>query len=434
MNTSTIGYVFTDDGRIDQDRIVILIWTLDLFFPVFAVLLWKVHNKLESNCRDVFIEYIHHMKALLTWKSILINAALFLFLLFLVEVFFPSRRLKITTHHIEESKSKIYHNGIARHEIVEATATDITGYRREKFQYHVWTDQHGARVDAYPRAYTRSRNLVLVGDSYMFGQHAEYRNSLAGWLEEALDNYNIYNFGVNGSSSFSYDKIIQYFLRKKELQPDHLVVGIMLNLNVGDLPRVMARRTYGAQVYYQGHKMSQAQANQLQKSAWERLLFFANLTMRRYSTIFNILFPRVVSQKFAIQIPPDDAREKFAQYSSLLLENMNRIASQSNVKKEDIIVLYVIHSEEIRMDAEMRKSALAREEAPNDQSVTKSFWNRFKKRLQSEGYVVVDPWDALAEMSENGVLTHATDGHMVSAGYRVLAREVARRIQQLDAP
>ncbi len=297
------------------------------------------------------------------------------------------------------------------------------------FRYRIITDEHGARVGP-GQEHNRPHDLVVLGDSFSFGAHAEYADSLQGVLEASLPNYNIYNFAVSGSHSALYPRQFNYFCQQERVRPDIVVLGIYVDMQIGDLPRRIATSKYGPYKSFRGIAVSPSQYRKLTQSKFEALRFEIKVRSRQYSSIYNILFPPKSLSEFAQSLYPDFRDADLGGYRRALLSSLREIRAASGLTPDRILIWLVPSNHELKHYLE-RDATSALDRRFND--LSREFWTETSEGLQSSGFQVVDPRGAFknAFISRN-VYGFTVDGHLNVEGFAIVAEMILHRLRALD--
>jgi hypothetical protein len=266
----------------------------------------------------------------------------------------------------------------------------------------------------------------MLGDSFSFGAHADYEGTIQGSLEEHYPYYNIWNLSVSGTSSDYYNKILSYYMKKKKIRPDFLVIGLYVDMQVGDIPRVLARKKYGSMKAFDGILVSPGLYSNLQESFQSRLLFRTEVYLRRNTSLINLLFPRQQSPEFAVSLSENFNKSDLPELEDMLLSNINDVQQISDLPPGHIIIWFVPSNHEL--------SHKILKYPGKDEFFTLSrvFWDNCKTKLKAKGYCVVDPRDILEKMAvEEHIFPYTVDGHLNEDGYKRIAQMITAEIDAI---
>lgn len=210
------------------------------------------------------------------------------------------------------------------------------------------TDADGVRVGSLQTDRSRAdESLVVLGDSFSFGEHADYEQSIAGVLQERLANITIHTFAVPGASSSSYAKILAHYAERKDIRPQTVVVGLYVDMQVGDLPRLFARNRFGGYKAFGGYYFSPSAYREISQSRVKQGMFLAELFIRRNSSFLNIIHPREPRDEFAISLRDTLGEDDFPGLEAMVLSNLNAVREVAGLEEENIIVWFAPSNHEL---------------------------------------------------------------------------------------
>ncbi len=299
--------------------------------------------------------------------------------------------------------------------------------KRVKGSYNIITDEEGFRIGPKRLLQNNKKNIVMLGDSFSFGAHAEFDQSIQGLLQEHYPDYNIWNLSVSGTSTYYYDDILSYYLKKKNISSDILVIGLYVDMQIGDIPRVLARKKYGGMKAYDGIIVSPSLYKGLEESFLQRLLFKTELFLRRHTSLINIYFPRQQSPEFAIPLSEDIKSNDLVALEDLLLKNINEIQATSKLPPQHIIIWLV------PSDHELTHKVMRNPGKDEFYKNSRIFWDNCKKKLEGNGYPVVDPREFIEHMAlEEKIFPYTVDGHLNGEGYERIAGMIIKEIDKME--
>ena len=133
---------------------------------------------------------------------------------------------------------------------VKARAFGDSGKLVSKTTTYV-SDQFGGRAAAPEIAHSRPRTVALIGDSFTYGAENDYPDTLQGILDRALPQANVLNFSRSGTSSIYFAATAGAFMKRVHFPIDAALVGIYTDMQIGDVPRVLAaQKSWGRYVVH----------------------------------------------------------------------------------------------------------------------------------------------------------------------------------------
>jgi len=290
-------------------------------------------------------------------------------------------------------------------------------------------DRYGARADREDRDYPLPRNVAVIGDSFSFGQNVDWPHTLPALLGDRLPRANVFDLAVPGSSSIYYPDTMTAFRQRLGRRFDAVVVGVYTDLEIGDLPRVLAVRRYGDRVTFRGVAVGANLAERLSASRFARLRFDAAIALRRWSSTFNVLFPPRASEDFAVDLTQWLRPDRFDALASLLLDDLLRLAQAADLPP-DRIVIWLIPSDHV-----LGERRLAQREQREWQPFfreTEAFWSAAAARLERAGFAVIDPRERIyRRYLTRGVYPFTVDGHFRSGSYELVANEIEPVLREI---
>lgn len=304
----------------------------------------------------------------------------------------------------------------------------LSEMKNRKFQYRVLTDPDGCRIGSATRIRHDGPNIVIVGDSVSFGAHADYTDTVAGGLERLFPAASVWDFGVCGMDSSSYAPILSYFMAKKAIHPSVLVIGLNVDMTAGDLPRVFARRKYGAYKAIGGYLVGRDKYREIRSSQARKALFLARMALRRHSSLFNILFPvKDLYGKFAIPLV-DLQVDQFPALRQVEMDNMEAIRRASGLDPQRIVVWLIPDRNE------HLNKIQGRPDTTGFYGKSHLFWDGMGEELRGEGYRVVDPRDEMEHLYfKRKIYPFTVDAHLNADGFHAVTRLVAPAVSDVLA-
>ena len=291
---------------------------------------------------------------------------------------------------------------------------DVPFERQRAATYRVRTDADGCRIGASDaRADARPHVLMLVGDSFGFGCHAEEEHTIGGLLARAFPDTRVVNASVCGACSHDYPALVAHQRDRKKVVPETLVVTLYVDMQIGDVPRSLARLRFGGMRAFEGYSVWPARFDQLQGSWLSRQAFFVERSLRSTSATYNALAPGKSDPRFAEALAGSLRDEDFAKYRGIVAHNLERAREAANLPAERVaLVLIPSYSELVYLADEQRgRSTSAERAAFLERSI--AFWDGAAASLSREGYVVCDPRAAVnALYLGSATYPFTVDGHL----------------------
>ena len=94
--------------------------------------------------------------------------------------------------------------------------------------YKVYTNDNGQRFSGVNKFRDNNENIFFFGDSQTFGVGSDWEDTFVGYIEENLENYNIFNFGVPSYSPTVYYYKLKKVLNNKKIKPKKIFVVLDL--------------------------------------------------------------------------------------------------------------------------------------------------------------------------------------------------------------
>jgi hypothetical protein len=294
---------------------------------------------------------------------------------------------------------------------VEARAFGDAGKLVSKTTVYV-SHQFGGRAAAAQVAYDRPRTVALIGDSFSYGAENEYADTLQGILERALPQANVLNFSRSGSSSIYFAAMARAFMKRVRLPLDAAVVGIYTDMQIGDIPRVLAaQESWGRHVVY-GADVGAERYRQISESRIKRALFIAEVALRRHSSTFNTLVRYRPADGFAVSLRNDMDQARFAEWRMLLLKHLDAMCAELKLPPDKVLVWLIASNHDLNM-----KKANA---GAHYRTLSDRFWSEASTAMRKQGYLMVDPRpDVDRSYLVDNVYPFTPSGHFAPAGYRI---------------
>jgi len=274
------------------------------------------------------------------------------------------------------------------------------------------SDQFGGRAAAARVAYDRPRTIALIGDSFTYGAENEYADTLQGILERALPQANVLNFSRSGTSSIYFAATAGAFLQHVRLPLDAAVVGIYTDMQIGDIPRVLAAQKSWGRYVVHGADVGAERYRQILASTIRRTWFVAEVVLRGHSSTFNTLVRYRPANDFAVSLRNDLDQDRFAEWRTLLLKHLDAMCAELKLPPEKVLVWLIASNHDLNMK---KANAGADYRARSDR-----FWNEASMAMRKQGYVVVDPRpDVDRSYLVDNVYPFTPSGHFAPAGYRI---------------
>ena len=312
---------------------------------------------------------------------------------------------------------------------VEAQRLTKTGF--QAFRYELHTDGDGCRAGSQPPP-ASDRVVAIVGDSFSFGEHADYAQTLGGRVQEALPAFRVENFAVRGACSLDYPATLQYYWEKKQAarpasQLAAVVVGLFVDPALGDLSRILARRRYGQYKTVDGYAVSPSNYRRLTESSGQRTLFRLEVVVRRWSSVVNRLFPREPQSEFVIPLPESPGPSETADYIQQILANLEALRGAAGLPADKIVV-YLIPSGSETL-------ALSTAKTPCDPTPAHRLWDKIAQAASQAGYRVVDPRsDFVQRASHQEGWPFAWDFHLCANGFQWISEPITEQLKQALQP
>jgi len=294
-----------------------------------------------------------------------------------------------------------------------------------KRSYTMITDQDGCRIGSKIEIKQNNNNIVVIGDSFSFGCHANYENTIPGLLQKHYLEYNIWNFSVSGTSSYYYDKILSYYMDKKQITPKILIVGLYVDMQIGDIPRILARKKFGSYKAFDSILVGPSLLRHLKESYFHRLLFNSELYLRNKTSLINIFFNRKQPPDFAISLVDTLSQNMLSSLENMLLLNINNIRLISNLSPENIIIWFIPSNHELYHKIYKYK------DRDNFYNLSKDYWDNIKIILKQKGYCVIDPRDIIDNLFiKENIYPYTVDGHFNENGFKCITQMIIREIDK----
>lgn len=288
----------------------------------------------------------------------------------------------------------------------------------EPFSYPVTTDQFGCRVNGQEQARS-GPNIVILGDSFSFGSHALFEETIQGRLATHFPQASVVNFAVPGSCSHSYPDQLKSYLALTTVKPSIVVVGLYVDPSLGDIPRRKAREQYGPYREIDGYSVS-PETYQSAQSALGLALFRARVAGRRWSSLYNILFP-AGSPQFSVPTPePGDSEAED------ILSSLRQICEISGLPPQAVVVHFIPTAQETISRAEANPKVLPL-------SPSEAFWLRLRGKLEELGHPVSDPRAALiGRFLQSKTYPFTADSHLNGHGFELVCEVMFEKIPKFS--
>jgi hypothetical protein len=279
------------------------------------------------------------------------------------------------------------------------------------------SDQYGGRAAATQVAYDRPRTVALIGDRFTYGAENEYADTLQGILERALPQANVLNFSRSGTSSIYFAATAGAFMQRVRRPLDAAVVGIYPDMQIGDIPRVLAaEESWGRHLVY-GADVGAERYRQISQSKIRRALFIAEVALRRHSSTFNTLVRYRLADGFAVSLRNDIDQARFAEWRTLLLKHLDAMCAELRLPPDKVLIWLIASNRDLNLK---KANAGAHYRALSDR-----FWSEASTAMRKQGYVVVDPRpDIDRSYLVDNVNPFTPSGHFAPAGYRISAAPI----------
>src|SRR5262249_41064896 len=153
---------------------------------------------------------------------------------------------------------------------------------------------------------------------------------------------------------------------------DVLLVSLYVDMQIGDVPRVLAAYRSLGRTTFRGVPMPTARAQQIASSTLARALFEVELFLRRYSSTYNLLLPPQPRDDFAINLRQKLTGAMFPELKGQLLANLKALAAAANVPPERTMVWFVASNHEAEALRQERKKGIER---PDFFRLSEQFWD-----------------------------------------------------------
>ncbi len=155
-------------------------------------------------------------------KTFLINLLIFLIFFICIDVLFSNFFFKYRVgykcydYNEEGTYYKLGSNCYAKMRLVASIDS-----------YHVYTNENGNRYSGKEKK-INNKTIFFFGDSFTFGLGSNWEDTYVGILENKLNSFDLYNFGVPSYSPTVYRYQLQQILKEQKLRPEK--VFVMLDL------------------------------------------------------------------------------------------------------------------------------------------------------------------------------------------------------------
>ena len=251
----------------------------------------------------------------------------------------------------------------------------------------------------------------------MWGSENPYETTLQARLENALP-FDIVNLAISGSNSRYYADAARDFQKCAGRQNFvAAVTSLYVDMNIGDIPRFVARDVFGEYTTLDGLATSDHRYQKARNSILYRLWFNAEFELRRWSSTYNRLFPPKTRPEFALPLADQLSDEKFQAWGDRIEAHLERLAAELQVRP-DQMVIWLVPS-----NRETNEELFARAEKRDAQAFVKQSaagWNQIAERLKARGYRIVDARPATERfLFSTGVQPFSQSGHLRPEGYAI---------------
>ncbi len=156
-------------------------------------------------------------------KKVLKNIFLYLGLFLIFDIFYSN-----IFHKKNIKYNCIKHTGNFHYLEKNCSATEK--YVKQTKSYKVYTDENGFRYSGKKRDLTNKENVIILGDSFIYGMGLSFEKTFVGILEKEKNNFNFYNLGVAGYSPTVYQYQVKELIKK-----DIIPSKIFLTLDISDV-------------------------------------------------------------------------------------------------------------------------------------------------------------------------------------------------------
>jgi hypothetical protein len=269
----------------------------------------------------------------------------------------------------------------------------------------------------------------MVGDSFCFGDENEYDETLQAMLDQSFgERANIVNFCRPGSSSIYYPDTVAAFCERFRRPLDELLVSLYVDMQIGEVPRLLGARRSLGRYMFRGVPMAQARERQIASSALARALFEIELVLRRHSSTFNLLLPPRPNDDFAISLRHTLATPMFPELKGQLLTNLKALAEAADVPPERTVVWVVPSNHE----AEALRQERSGSKRPDFFQLSEQFWEETAELLRGLGYTVVDPRPEITSaLLDHGLVVFTRSGHYTRTANEITARALVPAIENM---
>lgn len=296
---------------------------------------------------------------------------------------------------------------------------------------HVALDQFGMRYDSTDRTIDQQKpSIVIMGDSFSWGAENDCPDTLEPRIAAAFPDFNTLNFLRAGMSSFEYPDIFDTF--KLAVSPPGVglvILGIYTDMTVGDIPRVLARERYGPRVTFLGIDVGQDRAERLKQSRLLAASFKATVWLREHSSTFNTLVPPAPSRGFAINIMKEIEQHNPDRLSNDLVARTRKVAVSAGISPSCTLVWLIPSNKQFQARYFAR---LGGTEPPPHVRDVDAFWFLARKRLEADGFRVVDMQYMADEVfASTGEYIFTASGHFMPRAYEFAAQRLLPHIQEM---
>jgi lysophospholipase L1-like esterase len=289
--------------------------------------------------------------------------------------------------------------------------------------YH--TDGHGFR-NAWP--WPEEADIVVVGDSFVFGYGVEDDEAWPAILAQALPQARLLNLGLIGASPEQYRRVYETF--GMQMRPKVLLVGMLMANDFWDAEMFDRWLARGGQGNYMTWRNYDRYVFTLQepieglKNLGRRYSYLYNLVQHAYK-MFRSGTPYVLpfADGKQVQLWPSRLDETAAMAQPhrsqfhLVLESLTRLQALATGCGTHVLVIFQPGKEEVYLP-------FVEESTPDPGAPLRA-------ALGSRGIDFLDLTPAFRQQAQAGQrLFFEIDGHPNRAGYRLIASEVLKHLKK----
>jgi hypothetical protein len=304
--------------------------------------------------------------------------------------------------------------------------TDVIKGRGFESTYH--TDGHGFR-NSWP--WPVAADIVVVGDSFVFGYGVGDEVSWPAILDDALPQYRVLNLGLIGASPEQYRRVYETFGMQR--RPRVLLVGLLAANDFWDSAmfdrwlKLGAKGNFMMWRGYDRYVMTLQNPTEGLKNLGRKYSYLYNLVQEAYK-IWRWGGPAILS--FAdgsqLQLSPSHVREAAIKAQpqqhefDLVFEALTRLHSTATAHGTHVLVVFQPSKEEVYLP-------LLGEPTPD-------LGASLRRALDERGINTLDLTSAFRRCAQAGKrLFFEADGHPNQQGYKLIAQEVLQHFKSKAA-